>query len=66
MHQSRRHERDSTIAPQEIPTAAPASDELTARELSQVVGGTDGPGNLGDEGTYETAAGRRAVITVPS
>jgi hypothetical protein len=39
MHQSHRHERDVTIAPQEIPTPAQDSGELAAAALALVVGG---------------------------
>ena len=45
---------------------APEPDELTDADLTHVVGGTDGPGSLGDDGTYETAGGRTVPITVPS
>jgi len=49
MHQSHRHESDVTIAPQETPTPAPDSDELTAADLTHVVGGGDGgPSSPGD------------------
>jgi|RhiMetdeSRZDD1v2_1073273.scaffolds.fasta_scaffold787221_4 hypothetical protein len=48
MHQSHRQESDVTIAPQELPTPAPDSGELTAAELVQVAGGTEGaPGGPG-------------------
>jgi hypothetical protein len=49
MHQSYRHESDVTIAPQELPTPAPDSGELTDADLTRVVGGDDtGPGTAGD------------------
>jgi hypothetical protein len=48
MHQSYRHESDVTIAPQELPTPAPDSGELTDAELTRVVGGDDGPGGPTD------------------
>jgi hypothetical protein len=52
---------------QETPTPAQNSGELTDTELALVVGGGDtDPGALGAEGPYETAAGRRVLITVPT
>jgi hypothetical protein len=51
---------------QETHTPAPAPDELPAAALALVVGGTDRPGTAGDEGPYETAAGRVVIISVPS
>ena len=39
MHQSRRHESDSTIAPQETSTPALEPGELTDAEVALVVGG---------------------------
>jgi hypothetical protein len=66
MDQSHRQKSAVTTTLQATPTPAPGSDELTAAELTLVVGGTDGPGSLGDDGTYETAGGRTVPITVPS
>jgi hypothetical protein len=51
---------------QQTPTPAPAPGELTAADLTLVVGGTDRPGTAGDNGPYEPAAGRQVSITVPT
>ena len=48
---------------QETPTPTPASGELTAAALAQVVGGAAWPGTPGDE---TTGGGRMVPITVPS
>ena len=51
---------------EETHTPAPEPDELPAAALALVVGGTDGPENLGDDGPYETSGGRTITITVPT
>ena len=67
MDQSYRHENNVPSAPQEPTTPTQHSDELTATDLTLMVGGTDeAPGGPG-EGTSETLGGGRTVpIFVPS
>ena len=50
---------------QETPTSTLEPGELTATEFAQVVGGGDGPGSPGDDGTV-TTGGRIVIITVPT
>ncbi len=45
---TRHHTQQLDTAPNPRPERAPTTWALTEAELAQVVGGTDGPGTLGD------------------